>query len=65
MFQQVAKYNEANKGSSRIVIFSANPNTTTDIGYKNVAMNLGVYGCSMEECQMVLNQFAHPLRRTS
>jgi hypothetical protein len=65
MFQQVAEYNEANEGSSRIVIFSANPNNTTDIGNKNVVMNLGVYGHSMEECQTVLNQFAHPQRRTT
>jgi ATP-grasp domain len=54
LFEEVASYNEANEGQSKVVIFSS-----IEMG-DLTKINIGVYGFSLDECRTVLNHFANP-----
>jgi hypothetical protein len=56
LFEQVDKYNEANKGQSEIIIFSS-----YELSPGCTRVNIGVYGTSVSQCETVLNQFAQPV----
>lgn len=53
LFREVKEYNEGNIGNSRVVLHSVYEKCED-----STAVNLGVYGNSLEECERVLNHFS-------
>ncbi len=62
LFEAVLAYNDANSGSSRIVIHSVvQPDHKKDAPVI-CRVNIGVYGNDINERRTVLNRFAEPKR---
>jgi len=60
LLEEVTKYNDEHKGESCVVIHSMFESEKDGQKTGITRINIGVYGKSLGECKVVLNQFAQP-----